>query len=149
MSSNLKLPISLDDVPLSEEFPPIVLTAFTRPELLKEVLSAIAQQSLLPQQILAFIDGPRTVYDGHCLSLLREFSETIPVKIVTRSRNLGCDENTVSALTEVFSSYSALVYLEDDDVPNPCFYERMCRLLEAYRSHPQVFSLSKCLRKLP
>jgi hypothetical protein len=146
MSSNLKLPVSLDDVPLSEELPPIVLTAFTRPELLKEVLSAIAQQSLLPQQILAFIDGSRTVDDepliGHCVSLLREFSETIPVNIVTRTRNLGCDENTVSALTEVFSSYSALVFLEDDNVPNPCFYERMCRLLEAYRSHQQVFSVS-------
>jgi hypothetical protein len=84
MSSNLKLPVSLDDVPLSEELPPIVLTAFTRPELLKEVLSAIAQQSLLPQQILAFIDGPRTVDDepliGHCVSLLREFSETIQLR---------------------------------------------------------------------
>lgn len=140
------LPSSLDDITLPEELPPIVLVAFTRPELLEQVLSAISQQSLLPQQIIAFVDGPRTARDEplirQCLSLLEAFSETIPVEIVARTHNLGCDRNVISALTEVCCRYSSLVYLEDDVVPNPCFYDRMCRLLEAYRNYPQVFSVS-------
>jgi len=55
---------------------------------------------------------------------------------------LGCDRNVISALTEVLSLHSTLVYLEDDVVPNPCFYDRMCRLLEAYRNCEQVCSVS-------
>ena len=139
-------PSSLDGVALPKELPPIVLVAFTRPELLEEVLSAISQQTLLPQQILAFVDGPRTARDEplirECVSLLETFSQQIPVEIVVRPQNLGCDRNVISALTEVFSLHSTLVYLEDDVIPNPCFYDRMCRLLETYRSDQQVCSVS-------
>lgn len=142
----LGIPDSLDGIALPKELPPIVLVAFTRPELLKEVLSAIRQQSLLPQQILAFVDGPRTERDKpliqQCVALLEAFSKEIPVEIIARSHNLGCDKNVIAALTEVFSRYETLVYLEDDVVPNPCFYDRMCRLLEAYRHHKQIFSVS-------
>ena len=142
----LIFPNCLNEVILPAELPPIVLVAFTRPELLEEVLSAISQQSLLPQQILAFVDGPRTARDGplirQCISLLETFSQQIPVEIVVRPHNLGCDRNVISALTEVFSVHSTLVYLEDDVVPNPCFYDRMCRLLETYRNHQQVCSVS-------
>lgn len=146
MSNNPKLSASLDNVPLPKQLPPIVLVAFTRPELLKQVLSALGQQTLLPPRILAFVDGSRTADDKplieQCISLLQEFSETIPVEIIARKHNFGCDENVVAALSEGFASYPALVYLEDDTVPNPCFYDRMCRLLEAYREKRQVFSVS-------
>jgi len=145
MSSYAELPVSLDDVPLSEDLPPLVLIAFTRPDLLKEVLIGLSQQSLLPKQIIAFIDGVRSTNDHplveQCISMLKDFSSTIPVDIITRPNNLGCDQNIILGLTEVLSSYDSLVYLEDDIVPNRYFYDRMCRLLEAYREHKQVFSV--------
>ncbi|MBR8834234.1 MAG: sugar transferase [Stigonema ocellatum SAG 48.90 = DSM 106950] len=140
------MPVQLNNISLPQELPPIVLVAFTRPELLKQVLSAITQQTLLPQQILAFIDGPRNAKDQplveECINLLTEFHHTVPVEIVKRSHNLGCDINAVSALTEAFSRYPAVIYLEDDIVGNPYFYDRMCRLLSAYRDFPQVFSVT-------
>nr|MCM0589424.1 sugar transferase [Gloeotrichia echinulata DEX184] len=146
MNQDLPLPVSLDDILLTEELPPIVLLAFTRPDLLKQVLPAIAVQTLRPRKILAFIDGARNTDDklliAECIDLLTEFSETIPVEIVKRSHNLGCDVNAVSALTEALSHYPAVIYLEDDIVPNPYFYDRMCRLLAAYRDFPQVFSVT-------
>ena len=146
INQDLQLPVQLDDISLSQELPPIVLVAFTRPELLKQVLSAIAEQTLCPQKILAFIDGPRNAKDQplveECIKLLTEFDHTVPVEIVKRSHNLGCDVNAVSALTKAFSRYPAVIYLEDDIVPNPYFYDRMCRLLSAYRDFPQVFSVT-------
>ena len=54
-----QLPVSLDEISLPEELPPIVLLAFTRPDLLQQFLPAIAKQTLLPRQIIAFIDGQR------------------------------------------------------------------------------------------
>ncbi|AHJ31464.1 sugar transferase [Nodularia spumigena CS-584] len=146
MSNHLKLASSLDDVPLPDKLPPIVLIAFTRPELLKEVLTAISQQSLLPPKIIGFIDGARKSDDepliAQCISLLEDFSALVPVHIVARKNNLGCDQNVILGLTEVLSSHNSLVYLEDDTVPNEHFYDRMCRLLETYRECKQVCSIS-------
>lgn len=145
-NQNLQLPELLEDVSLPQELPPIVLLAFTRPDLLKSVLPAIAEQTLRPSSILAFIDGPRNEKDkpliSECINLLTEFSDTVPVEIIKRSHNLGCDVNAVSAITEAFANHPALIYLEDDIVPNPYFYDRMCRLLSAYRDFPQVFSVT-------
>lgn len=148
MNSHVNSTTCLDDVLLSENLPPLVLFAFTRPDLLKQVLKAIAQQSLLPPKIIAFIDGPRNVDDKplieECISLLEEFStsSSVLVDIVARRHNLGCDRNIISGLTEVLSSHDSLVYLEDDIVPNRHFYDRMSRLLEVYRDRKKVCSIS-------
>jgi hypothetical protein len=145
MSDELKLPLSLDDVPLPSNLPPIVITAFTRPDLLEPVLQGIAKQSLFPPKIIAFIDGIRKPSDelprDACLNLLKDFNSIVPVEIIVRDRNLGCDGNVLISFTEVLKDNWALVYLEDDDIPNPCFYDRMCRLLEAYNDYSQVFSI--------
>jgi len=141
-----QLPTCLDQVPLPEPLPPLVITAFTRPDLLAEVLAGIRQQTLLPPYIIAFLDGARHTQDEpliqDCVALLDALSTTIPIEIVRRSRNLGCDQNVITGFTEVLSRHDALVYLEDDDVPNPHFYDRLCRLLAAYRPHSQVCSVS-------
>jgi GT2 family glycosyltransferase len=146
MSNHVELPIFMDEVSLPETLPPLVIVAFARPDLLSQVLPAIRQQSLLPQNIIAFVDGPRKADDEpliqQCVELLKAFSAFIPVHIVARTKNLGCDRNVISGLTEVFSAYDSLVYLEDDTVPNPHFYERMCRLLSAYRDYPKICSVS-------
>ena len=138
--------ISLSDVPISSELPPIVIICFTRPELLQEVIAAIEQQTLLPQKILAFVDGARNGQEAElveeCIQLLTKLASKFEVQIITRAKNLGCDLNIIEALSEVLGQYSSLVYLEDDVVPNPYFYDRMCRLLEAYRDVKQVFSVN-------
>ena len=146
MSNDQELPVFLDEVKLPQELPPLVIVAFTRPDLLKEVLAGVRQQSLLPQQIIAFVDGPRKPEDEplikECINLLEALSDTVPVKIVARVENLDCDPNIILGLQEVLSEYDSLVYLEDDVVPNLCFYDRMCRLLEAYRDRQEIFSIS-------
>lgn len=142
----LDQPVSLSQVPLPEILPPVVIVAFTRPDLLTQVLSALAEQTLRPAKILAYLDGSRGAKDDaliqDCIRLLEEFDATIPVEIVARSENLGCDRNVILTLTEVLEAYPAVVYLEDDVVPNPCFYDRMCRLLNLYADQKQVFSMS-------
>lgn len=146
MESYTNLPASLDDVDLPEELPPIVIPAFTRPDLLKEVLSAINQQSLLPSNIIALIDGARKPEDipliENCVLLLRDFSKIVPTHIIKRESNLGCDKNVILGFTEVLANHNSIVYLEDDVVPNPYFYDRICRLLEVYRECKQICSVS-------
>ncbi len=146
LNTELILPSSLNKVPLPQELPPLVMTLFVRNELLSAVLEAVSKQTLLPPKIIAFVDGAKA--ERHeapikqCIEILKEFSAIIPVEIIARESNFGCDNNVFAAFNEVFSSYSAIVYLEDDDLPNPYFYERMCRLLQAYQPYPKIFSVS-------
>jgi len=146
MARDISLPRALDQVPLPDPLPPVVLVAFTRPDLLQQVLAALVQQTHRPPGLIAFVDGARTTADGpaiaHCCQLLADFDTHIPTKIVQRDRNLGCDQNVIQGLTEVLSTHPTAVYLEDDTVPTPPFYDRMCRLLAAYQDHPQVGSVS-------
>ena len=145
-----ELPVSLDEVKLPEKLPPLMIVAFTRPDLLKEVLVGVSQQSLLPQQVIAFVDGARKPEDEplikQSIELLEALSDIVPVKIIPRPKNLGRSPqgnlNVILGLHEVLSEYDSLVYLEDDIVPNPCFYDRMCRLLAAYCDRKEVFSIS-------
>lgn len=145
LSRESELPRSLNAIE-SVSMPPIVLVAFTRPELLQPVLDALAHQSVLPIELVAFLDGPRSEQDAPkikaCAVLLETFRSILPVRIIQRSQNLGCDRNVLLALTEVASQYPSFIYLEDDVVPNPCFYDRISRLLTAYEPHQKVFSVS-------
>ncbi len=150
MSNDQELPVFLDEVTLPEKLPPLVIVAFTRPDLLKELIVGVRQQSLLPQQIIAFVDGARKPKDEplikECIELLEGLSDIVPVKIVARTENLGRNPkgnlNVILGLTEVLAEYDSLVYLEDDIVPNAGFYDRMCRLLTVYRDRKEVFSIS-------
>lgn len=140
------LPKSLDTIVLPTTLPPIVLVAFTRPEFVIQVLDALAKQTLRPDRIIAYLDGPRHEQDAikiqACVDLLETFSTEIPVEIRRRTENLGCDRNTLEALTEVSTQHEWFIHLEDDVIPNPNFFDRMVRLLAAYKPHPQVFSIS-------
>jgi hypothetical protein len=141
-----ELPTSLNQVSLPDQLPPIVMAAFTRPELVEKVLEALAAQTLYPPKIFAYIDGVRGPKDSPLvqatIEVLQAFSQTIPVEIIQRPENMGCDRNVIAAVTEVLAQYPSMVHLEDDVVPNPDFYDRICRLLAAYQDHPQVFSVS-------
>ncbi|MDJ0745280.1 MAG: hypothetical protein QNJ32_18230 [Xenococcaceae cyanobacterium MO_167.B27] len=150
MNNDKELPIALDEVKLPEKLPPLMIVAFTRPDLLQEVIVGVREQTLLPQQIIAFVDGARKPQDEplikQCIELLETLSDIVPIKIVARPENMGRSPkgnlNVILGLHEVLSEYDSLVYLEDDIVPNPCFYDRMCRLLEAYRDRKEIFSIS-------
>jgi len=140
------LPTSLDAIELPRTLPPIVLIAFTRPEFVVQLLAALGNQTLKPDRIIAYLDGARSDRDEPkiqaCVDLLNDFSGQIPVEIRRRTYNLGCDRNTIEALTEVSTQYESFIHLEDDVIPNRNFYDRMVRLLTAYKPYPQVFSIS-------
>jgi hypothetical protein len=145
-TQTLPIATSLDSIQLPPTLPPVVIVAFTRPELLEQVLSALAQQTLKPQQILAYLDGPRNPKDqiliDQCIELLKDFNSQIPTQIIPRPANLGCDRNVTQTITEVLAQHESLVYLEDDTVPNPNFYDRIARMLTVYKDQKQVFSVS-------
>ena len=133
MNSDVKLPTSLDDVLLPEESPPLVLTAFTRPDLLKDVLEGISQQSLLPSKMIAFVDSPRNVNDKplieQCISLLKDFSTLILI-VIWPIKPFFNYNHTFSA----FKQQIGLVKLEVSKSLNKAKYDKILLFL-AYTWH--------------
>lgn len=146
-TSKQHLPLDLDEVALPDPLPPLIITAFTRPDLLAPVLEAIDQQVLQPREIIAYIDGARNEADEiliqQCVDILEAFNRPErSIQIRRYAENLGCDQNVIRSFTEVLSTHEYLIYIEDDDLPNPWCYDRLCRLLSAYKHHPKVFSVT-------
>lgn len=144
------LPQFLTEIPLPNPLPPLVLSVFTRPDLLAQVVEALRHQSLLPTQMIVLVDGPRSPQDHGpiqaCIQLLEDFVASTQgrttVEFIRRPGNLGCDRNVILGMTEILERFEAIVYLEDDVRPNPNFFDCICRLLVAYRDEPKIFSVS-------
>lgn len=136
----------LKNVSLPQPLPPIFMTAFVRPDLLEPVLDGILKQTVMPEKIIAAVDGARRESDlpgiKGCLELLQTKCGDIEVEIIERPENLGCDRSIVQGISQVLETHDALIYLGDDNLPNPYFYETICRLLSAYRDEPRIASIS-------
>jgi len=141
------LPPSLDEIQLPEILPPVLLMAFNRPDLLVKVLEGIEKQSLIPDTIIAYVDGPRAgelperrAKIQECKDLLENF-KPIRIQIRARERNWGCTKNTLDAITNILKEYESVIFLEDDVVPGPHYYRTMALLIEAYKPIKKVFSI--------
>lgn len=138
---------TLDDVQLPEKLPPVLLLAFNRPDLLQKVLEGLEKQSLMPDTIIAYIDGPRAgeiperkAKIQECKDLLENF-KPVQIQIRARENNWGCTKNTLDAITNILKEYESVIFLEDDVVPGPHYFRTMALLLEAYKPFKNIFSI--------
>lgn len=125
--------------------PPIVLIAYKRGEKLGALLSELTKQTERPQQIIAYIDAPESeiVRDAvnQCIQTLENFT-AIPRQINIRERHMGCRQNIIDAITEVFNQYPTAIILEEDISIAPDFYATMFALLTRYEHENTIFSVS-------
>ena len=137
---------SLSQVSLPSELPPVFITCFTRPDVLKPVLDMLSQQTVKPERIIAYVDKGRNeeevLLTQECTQLVKNLEGEFEVEIYQREQNMGCDLNTIDALNEIFTRFSKVVLLEDDDLPNRYFYELMCKLLVYYQPHKHIFGIN-------
>ncbi len=137
---------SLKDVPLPSELPPIFVTCFTRPDVLKPVLDMLGQQTVKPEKIIAYVDKGRNeeeiLLTKECTQLVKNLEGEFEVEIYQREQNMGCDLNTIDALNSILSRFPTVILLEDDDLPNKYFYELMCKLLVYFEPHKHIFGIN-------
>lgn len=137
---------SLSQVPLPSELPPVLLTCFTRPDVLKPVLDMLRQQTVKPERIIAYIDKGRDEEEvcltQECTQLVNNLADEFAVEIFQREQNMGCDLNTIDALNCSCNRFPMIILLEDDDLPNKYFYELMCKLLVYYEPHKHIFGIN-------
>jgi FkbM family methyltransferase len=122
---------------------PVVVFAHARPHHLVRVLDSLRAAGV--PSLHVHIDGPRDDTEATATARVREIVDGISwaaVEVSTQRENRGVPRQVVGAATTIFEQHEGAIFVEDDCVVEPAFYEVMCELLTHYRDEPRAFSLS-------
>lgn len=109
------------------EFPPVLITAFLRPEKTKELVAQLI--SMGAQSIFLSVDKGRTSKEVQAQQLMLneitslQLDSNTKIQINQLKVNSGLAVAVISALDWFFSSVEFGVILEDDLIPTPQFFE--------------------------
>lgn len=132
-------------------YPPICVFAYNRPDHISQTLIALSKNFEIEKApVFIFCDEAKKESDiinvkdtrSEVERLKHLFSE---VKIVHRQENYGLAKSIVSSVTEVINEYETCIIVEDDIVTDPEFYNYMCRALDFYQGHKDVYHVSAYL----
>ena len=124
-----------------KELLPVVVFAYNRPHKLRRILAALRPQNI--DRLLVFVDGPLAPEDRAMVEACRQLAFSVDwvekelhfSELNSGSRNLHLN------IGKVFEQYPASIFLEDDCLPMPGFYDFMRQALDHYGSKRQVFSI--------
>jgi hypothetical protein len=124
---------------------PVAFFVFNRPDTTARVFEAIA--AARPATLLVVADGPRANRSGEAAlcAAAREIVRKVdwPCRVLTdfAVENLGCRRRISSGVDWVFSEVDEAIFLEDDCLPDPCFFSFCEELLERYRADTRVMHI--------
>jgi len=125
---------------------PVVLIIYKRPRETSLVLQQIIQMK--PPKLYVIADGPKqsngeeTELIKQTRSLFEKLPDDIKVVKIFSEFNKGLRENVVQGLTQVFSSETEALILEDDCLPSLQFYDFVVALLRRYQGNPKIGMIS-------
>jgi hypothetical protein len=126
---------------LPAENPPLVLFAFNRPHKFRRVLAALQDQGV--PRLLILVDGPRSQADWRGVQACQELARGVSwarTDLFFSPQNHGL-AGLSQNISRVLESHPAAIFLEDDCLPVPGFYDFMRRALAHYAGERRVFSI--------
>ncbi len=126
-----------------QNFAPIALFAFNRPDCLKQVLQALAENTgAIESHLTIFCDGPRNdaekIKTDAVRSLAHKATGFASVQVVEREHNMGCAPSVIDGLKQMFAKHERLIVIEDDIICSPHTLEYLNEGLERYNSYKSV-----------
>lgn len=124
----------------------VLVVGFNRPDLLAEVLAAVAAHG--PRALYFYCDGPRKGIElDHGLvqetrDLVNQFRWDCEVHTNFQETNQGLRKSMVSAIDWVFSFEDKAIVLEDDCLPSSGFFPFMERFLQTYERDSRVWGVT-------
>lgn len=126
---------------------PILFTIFNRPDTTLDVFAEIKKQK--PKYLFIASDWPRNDKEWEediITELRKELLNSIDwdcdVKTLFREKNLGCKYAMSWAITWFFENVEMWIILEDDCVPNQCFFRFCEEMLKYYKDDERVMMIS-------
>jgi hypothetical protein len=137
----------------SENFAPIVLFAFNRPNHLKIILSSLSKNpEFYSSPLFIYCDGIKYLRDSvnvsNTIAIANEFPH--PNKKVIRSDiNLGLAKSIIFGVTQVINIYGQAIVLEDDLEVEVSFLKFLNEALSIYKNNPNVMQISAYMFPIP
>ncbi|MEZ6874392.1 glycosyltransferase [Enterobacter sp. KBR-315C3_2022] len=110
-----------------------------KPSFLSECLDSIANNTLLPEQIVIVYDGP---IGSDLEAVVNDFSKRLPIDIVPLSNNVGLGSALNHGLK--FCNYETILRMDTDDV---CTQERFSKQINYLKLHPNIGLLGGAIRE--
>lgn len=119
---------------------PVLLMAFIRLDLLKKCLQH--QEKIAPHILYVMGDGPRNERESTLCEQSRKLAlspgwkcEVIPI---FNDQNEGIVKSFIRGMNQMFSDHEYGIYLEDDIMLSPSFYQFARELLIKYKDEPKI-----------
>lgn len=130
---------------LKDQFAPVLVIAFNRPESTRRVIDALIASGI--REIYFAVDGPRPGVAGDIIKVTQvkglesEYRASAKFIPLFQEENLGCRLAVTGALNWFFSQVEFGIILEDDCVPTTDFLIFATRMLEKYLTHESVMHI--------
>jgi hypothetical protein len=127
---------------------PVLLIGFNRPDETSAVIARLRE--VKPKTIYFAVDGAREgrTEEAQLVTETRALASAFDwgCKVSTRFSevNQGCGLGVSSAISWALETEEQVIVLEDDIVPVVSFFRYCDELLELYKDHKDVFSISGC-----
>lgn len=130
-----------------DNFAPIVLFVYNRPEHTKRTVDALINNTLSGKSALfIFSDGAINENDKKNVEEVRNYIRTIKgfskVEIIERKKNFGLANSVISGVNEIIQSFKQVIVLEDDMISSPYFLKFMNELLNIFEIDQRIFSVT-------
>ena len=126
---------------------PIIVFVYNRLDHAGRTINALKNNHLADQSdLFIYADAAKDDRSLPGVTAVREYLRTITgfrsIIIKLRETNLGVDDNTIAAVTEVVQEYGRVIVVEDDLVTSKWFLKFMNEALDYYEHNEQVIAIN-------
>jgi Glycosyl transferase family 2 len=136
-----------------EDFAPIVIFAYRRPEHLRATLDSLARcKEFASSKIVVFCDGAKTAEDRDAVDATRRVAQAqlgARAEYRFRETNAGLATSIIEGVTEATRRFGRAIVLEDDLQLSANFLAYMNSALKRYEDEPRVLQISGQLFNTP
>lgn len=122
---------------------PVVLFAYTRPDLLRRTLDALKANPI--PLLYIYCDAPAEQSKVESTREVRAMAHGIDwvrTRVIERQRNMGLGASILSGVSEALSEHDAVIVWEDDVICAPGTYQYLAAALRHYAGEPNVMSVA-------
>jgi hypothetical protein len=138
--------LSLNIMGNSEDYAPIALFVYKRPDHTRKALDALIKNpEFSASKFFVYCDGPRHDTDISLVQAVRDLvrSYSLPnIVQVERDRNLGLANSIITGVTELCNKYGKVIVLEDDLITSKYFLKNMNNALNFFEHDKNIWSIS-------
>lgn len=137
-----------------QNFAPIALFVFNRPEHTRRTLKFLRQNQLADEsRLFIFSDGAKSPKDQALVSEVRDLIKNVEgfrsVEVIERERNIGLADSIISGVTQLVKEYGKVIVFEDDLIASPYTLQYFNDALKRYQSEERVMHIGAYMYPLP